>query len=287
MIFIDYAKASDSIKHSSVISAMRKQGVESKYIRIVIEMYKNLKARVKTDKVGTSFSIKRGVKQGDPLSSLLFNCVLEDIFRDMDWNKKGINMNGEYLNNLRYADDVVLFSDSRQEIEEMVCELEEKSKLRGMSMNIDKTAVMSSNKEDIQITIDEKKIERVEEIVYLGQNISMRNRTAEEVERRIALTWAKFWSLKNVFKGRITVYNKTKILNSCVLPTLKYGSQTWSLSKNDESKIKVTQNSMERSMMGIRLKDRLSMNTVRKKIKNRVNFLHEIKRQKWNCAGHI
>ena len=180
----------------------------------------------------------------------------------------------------------VLFSDS-EEIKEMVCELEERSKIRRLSMNIGKTAMICSNNEEIEIMIDGKKIVKVDEVVYLGQNISMGNRTADEVERRIALAWKKFWLLKSVFKGKITISNKTKILNSCVLPTLKYGSQTWATNKNDERKIKVMQNSMERSMMGIRLRDRISLNTIRNRIKNRIDSLHDIKRQKWDWAGHV
>ena len=56
----------------------------------------------------------------------------------------------------------------------MTCELEEGSKLRGSSMNIGKTAMISSNNEDIEIVIDGRKIERIQDIIYPGQNISMR-----------------------------------------------------------------------------------------------------------------
>ena len=44
------------------------------------------------------------MRQGDPLSSTLFNIALEEIFRDSD--KMGLNINDEWLNNLRFADDV-------------------------------------------------------------------------------------------------------------------------------------------------------------------------------------
>lgn len=68
------------------------------------------------------FVFKRGIKQGDPLSSNLFNAVLEEVFRDLEWEEVGIRVNGKRLNNLKFADDIVLMGESRKEIEKMLSE---------------------------------------------------------------------------------------------------------------------------------------------------------------------
>ncbi len=40
----------------------------------------------------------------------LFNCNLKEIFCNLKWaKKKGLKINGEYLNNLGYTDDIILF----------------------------------------------------------------------------------------------------------------------------------------------------------------------------------
>ncbi len=52
------------------------------------------------DKSGEELKIEKGVRQGYPLSSNLFNSVQENIFRNMDWEGKGIRVDGEYFNNL-------------------------------------------------------------------------------------------------------------------------------------------------------------------------------------------
>lgn len=60
------------------------------------------------------FPIKRGVRQGDPIFSILFNGALE-IFKN-GWEgkgEKGININGVFLNNLRFVDNVVLIEVGR------------------------------------------------------------------------------------------------------------------------------------------------------------------------------
>mgnify|MGYP000844794401 CR=1 FL=1 len=95
------------------------------------------------DMKGPIFKVKNGIKQGDPMSSNIFNCVLEEIFRQLDWEKKGIKIGGSYLSNSRFADDIVLLSENREELQTMATELEKESMKDGLEMNIDKTKYMS------------------------------------------------------------------------------------------------------------------------------------------------
>ena len=97
----------------------------------------------------------------------------------------------------------------------------------------------------------------------------------EEINKRITLTWNKYWSLKYIFKGPYSNKQKSEIFNSCVLPTLLYGSQTWSLTKKQEQKIKTIQNSIEQSILKIKIKDRIKIQKIKKllnKSKNAVTL---------------
>ena len=74
---IDFMKAFDSISHNSTWNALKTCGIEQEYISLLKTQYKDQKVTVLTDKESDMFEIKRGTKQGDPLSSLLFNTALQ------------------------------------------------------------------------------------------------------------------------------------------------------------------------------------------------------------------
>nr|XP_037875878.1 uncharacterized protein LOC105841939 [Bombyx mori] len=60
--FIDFNKAFDTLEHSFIWNALEAQGVETKYIRILKNIYTKSTARVKLESTGDEFPIKRGLK---------------------------------------------------------------------------------------------------------------------------------------------------------------------------------------------------------------------------------
>ena len=74
---IDFTKAFDRIKHSAIWSSLQFYGIKPAYVKLLQRLYSQQEGTVLTDKESDAFPIKRGTKQGDPLSSLLFNTVLQ------------------------------------------------------------------------------------------------------------------------------------------------------------------------------------------------------------------
>ena len=79
---VDFMKAFDSLSHHSLWKSLEKCGIESHYIRLLRRLYAEQKWSVSTDKESDVFEMKRGTKQGDPLSSLLFITVLKMALKD-------------------------------------------------------------------------------------------------------------------------------------------------------------------------------------------------------------
>ena len=86
--------------------------------------------------------IKRGVRQGDTISPKLFTATLESIFRRLNWDNKGMKIDGKFLSNLRVVDDKFLCTEIPQELQQMLQELSDERRLMGLKMNMAKRKVM-------------------------------------------------------------------------------------------------------------------------------------------------
>lgn len=78
--------------------------------------------------------MERGVRQGDTLSPKLFITVLEYALKNLEWENKGISIDGERLNHLRLGDDIVLISDNLREAAIRIQELKNTIQIVGLKI---------------------------------------------------------------------------------------------------------------------------------------------------------
>lgn len=132
------------------------------------------------------------------MSPTLFITCLEDIFRRLNWEEKGIKVYGEYLNNLKFADDLALFANNLKTLQEMLTELQEQNIKSGLKMNIDKTKITINNHiQDIRkIKLNDEEIEGTNNFICLGQMIGINRNIEPETDRRISQGWRQFGKLK-------------------------------------------------------------------------------------------
>jgi hypothetical protein len=81
-------------------------------------------------------------KQGGVISPKLFTNAMEDMFRTWNWEGRGININGEYISHLQFADDIVIMAETLKDLQLMLNDLADSSARIGLQMNLDKTKVM-------------------------------------------------------------------------------------------------------------------------------------------------
>ena len=98
-------------------------------------------------------------------------------------------------------------------------------------------------------------MEKVNEYVYLGQLITMRNDKSDEIKRRIAAGWGAFGQNRYVLKSNMPLSLKRKVYNQCIQAAMTYGCQTWAVTKRIQDRLRTTQRSMERAMLGITKRD--------------------------------
>ena len=154
---------------------LRKLDIDGKDLRIIGNLYWDQKAAVRIDSELSDFKpIKRGVRQGCVMSPDLFNLYSETILRNIE-DCQGMKINGQNLNNLRYADDTVLIAESDDQLQKLLNIVVLESEKLGLTLNLKKTECMVVSKRfanpNFCLTSKGKKIKQVTKSKYLGYNI--------------------------------------------------------------------------------------------------------------------
>ncbi|XP_046976516.1 uncharacterized protein LOC124542632 [Vanessa cardui] len=282
LAFVDYEKAFDSVEIWAVLESLQRCQVDWRYIQVMRCLYEAATMSVRVQNQQTNpIPLHRGVRQGDVISPKLFTNEMEDMFKTLNWKGRGININGEYISHLRFADDIVIVAETLQDLQQMLNDLADSSMRIGLRMNLDKTKVMFNEHVPPEpIAIHGTVLEVVQKYT-LG-----RNNLEDEVNKRIQLGWAAFGKLRRIFTSSIPQCLKTKVFNQCVLPVMTYGAETWTLTARLVHQFKVAQRAMERAMLGVSLRDRIRNEAIRQRTKV-IDIAHRISKLKWQWAGHI
>ena len=106
--------------------------------------------------------IERGVRHGQPSHPCkLFTATLGTI--RLNWQNKGLTIDGEFLTNLRFVDDIFVGTEIQQELQQMLQELFDESRRMGLNMNMAKTNVMVADNTPIHVN---NVVENVEGYTY-------------------------------------------------------------------------------------------------------------------------
>ena len=118
----------------------------------------------------------------------LFNLYAEYFMRNagLDEAKAGIKIAGRNINNLRYADHIILMAESEEELKSLLMNVKEESEKVGLKLNIQKMKIMASG----LITswqIDGETMETVIDFIFFGSKITADGDCSHEIKRHVLL----------------------------------------------------------------------------------------------------
>ena len=100
------------------------------------------------------FQTSTGTRQGDRLSRNIFIIYLERMMDGIHGNGSGISIQGERLNNLRFADDIHMIEESSERLADSVKLLDAARKKACEKINVEKTKTMIFGKKTTDTTIE-------------------------------------------------------------------------------------------------------------------------------------
>ena len=234
--FVDLKKAFDSVWHKGLFYKIQNIGINGNILELIQNIYKKTKCAVKVDnKITEFFSYSKGVRQGCPLSPILFNLFVNDIFQMIDNNTPNplyLNENNP-LNVLMYADDLIMIAESEAQLQKKMTLLNNYCMDWNLQINKKKTKTMVFNRGNklcnTNIYLNNNLIECVKEFKYLGFTISAKNcsflKTLSDL--KIKANRAIF-ALNNKIKlSKLPTELTIKLFNSQIRPILLYGSEVW------------------------------------------------------------
>lgn len=135
VVFVDFAKAFDSVSHEHILCALKQRNVDSHVVGIIQNSYEDCVTSVNVDGQETPLiDMKVGVKQGDPMSPLLFNLALDPLIHALESLGRGYKVGTSNLSTLAFADDLVMVSSSWDGMVDNIRILESFCRLTGLAV---------------------------------------------------------------------------------------------------------------------------------------------------------
>ena len=297
--FIDFKAAFDSVHRPSLWKILQMYGIPMKIINIIKSSYRDTTCAVKSEgSLSSWFKIITGVRQGDIWSPLLFGLAIDFVMKAaVDDNNRGLTLlprrSSRYpavkLADLDYADDIALFEETDSEMAKTTKAIHICAGKLGLKMSYKKTEIMPIGRASASNPIvplgNEGNIKVVEHFKYLGAYCSADGTNVKELNNRVGKASAAFRELDKVWRDRnISLDTKMKFYNACVLSTLLYAAECWTLTERDEARLDAFDMRCQRKILRVVWSQHISNNTIRDRTKQpQLTAIIRKRRPKWFC----
>ncbi|KAI5734809.1 hypothetical protein M8J77_010675 [Diaphorina citri] len=239
--FVDFKKAYDSIdRETLLINTLREFKVDAKTTALIHQTLTDTESKVKFAGIASKpFKIQTGLRQGDGISCILFNCILEKVIRE--WRKK--NMKGGIKNIkigrdkdleidcLAFADDLAILSDNITDATKKINNLKEIAEKTGLQISFEKTEYITDvEKAPKQIKTKYGQINRVAKFKYLGEIIQPNGLDKEANKVRARKMETAFQLTRNIYSKKcLSINAKIRHYNTVIKPECMYASECLAL----------------------------------------------------------
>lgn len=243
--FVDFKKAFDLVYRNGIWFKLCNMGANLKLVKAIKAIYNSVKVCVRVmGKVSDCFDSLVGVKQGEPLSPILFILFLNDLTEELNINNNYFDDNSDIIDQfqkfiLLFADDTLLLAESKLGLQLLLNKLCMYCEKWNLTVNTNKTKVMifsrTNRHEQVEIFYNETLLEIVSTFIYLGVNISSNGKFYQAQKHLSEQASKALFALRKLFDSNVLcIKDKLKLFDSLVQPILMYGSEIWGFHKADD-----------------------------------------------------
>ena len=267
--FTDYGKDFDCVDHYKLWKIVTEMGIPDHLPCVLRNLYAGQEATVRTGH-GTMdwFKVGKGVHQGCILSPCLFNLQADFIKRNagLEEAQAGIKIARRNMNNLRYADDIILMAETQEELKSFLMKVKEESEKAGLKLNIQKTNIMISGPITLW-QIDGETMETVTDFILGGSKITADGDCSHEIKRNLFLGRKAMTHLDSILKSRdITLLTKVCLVKAMVFSVVIYRCESWTMEKAERRRIDAFELWCWRRLLGVPWTARRSNQSILKEI---------------------
>ena len=254
---LDIEKAFDKVWQQGLLYKLHKKQINTTIWHIIEEFCQNFQLAINLGNFRSDwFSVKRGVHQGGPLSSLLFLLYFDDLLIMLQESKFAMTMYGINVTCPTYADDIAIVSNSRKGLQEMVNIAYNYSRRWKFRFNAKKCVTLSfgKNKDITEVSMGSESINEVDCISYLGTPLYTKKcKEKEEIQERIQNSYRRAWLIKAIGTSRLQInpYTFSKAYWAAVVTKLMYGLFLLDLTNNNLDEIDRFHINVARNIQGL------------------------------------
>lgn len=233
--FADLTAAFDKVNREKLSKIMVERGI-SKVLRTRIdEIYKETRNRIRVNGKLMEKVWTRGLRQGCPLSPILFSLYTADLEEKLRRKQAGgVVIRREKIWSLAYADDLVLLAMSAQELKEMMGSLKKYLEKKDLNLNAEKSKMLIFKKGRSQRKKEEWKwgdenIEEVKDFKYLGFHFQKNGGTKVHMKETVKRTMIALKQTLGIGQKRFknNFERRMKIYNCLVKSIMLYAAEVW------------------------------------------------------------
>lgn len=187
--FLDLSRAFDLVNYDLLWKKLSTSSVPLKVVSLLRYWYDNQTNCVRWgDSLSNEYRLDCGVRQGGLTSPDLFNLYMNDLIVELRKTKVGCHIGNMCINNLSYADDMVLLSPSINGLRRLISVCEQYAKEHGLIYNVNKSEMMvfKAGRGPLKVPplyLNNTPVKRVERFKYLGHILNEHLTDDDDIER--------------------------------------------------------------------------------------------------------